>query len=272
MLRVGAFNIAHGRGGELGASNWASNSMQSLRAHMTEIAAQIRDADLDVLVLNEVDFDATWSRRIDQASLIAEKAGFPFCVEQRNMDVSVPLRTYRFGNAILSKLPVRSAQVIRFPPLSRRETLLAGNHDGLNVVLETESGDLRVVAVHLEFRDEDTRVAASRVIQGLVSADKGIPCIAMGDYNSAPTGYAGHRFSSENENAVDVLLNAGWIQGAADPETYMTFPSVKPDRAIDWILASPGLRLGWQTVVRSRLSDHLMVVTELAWRAGGGEQ
>jgi endonuclease/exonuclease/phosphatase family metal-dependent hydrolase len=270
-LQLAAYNIAHGRGGEHGASNWTGASEQQIDDHLARIAEQAEEVGIDILVLNEVDFQSSWSRYINQARSVASQAGFRYVAEQRNVDVSMPFRKYCFGNAILSKYPIKDIRVIRFPPLSRKEAVFAGNHDGLLAHVATPLGDLRVLAVHLEYRSEDVRVECARIVKTLVMEDA-IPIVVMGDFNSSPIFAKGHQTSKSNHNAVDFLLNSGltttrktdmnWVK-------YVTFPSANPVRAIDWILCSPDIEQGYPSVVQSRLSDHLMVTETITFSTKG---
>lgn len=265
FIKLGAYNIAHGRGGQLGVSNWTGNSEAEMLDHLAAIAKQVKEAEIDILVLNEVDFDATWSRRINQAKVIADEAGFDYHVEQRNMDVSLPFRRYSFGNAILSKYPIHKAEFVRFPALSKAEALFAGNHDGLLAEIKTPIGSINALACHLEYRSEDIRSQTARVIKELVSKSE-IPFVAMGDFNSAPSFAQGHLKSSLNENAMDILTNSELLGfGLIDTDwgQYLTFPSEKPNRAIDWILTSPDLEQEDLTVTSSNLSDHLMITARI---------
>ena len=269
-IRVATYNIAHARGGELGASNWSGASKEEVHARLAKIARQVVDADVDILVLNEVDFDATWSRSIDQAAEIARRAGFGYVAEQRNVDVALPVGSFRFGNAILSRYPIANAGVIRFPPFSKLEAALAGNHDGLVAEALTPIGRVRVLAVHLEYRSETVRLLCARIVKTL--AEEGShPLIAVGDFNSIP-GFARRHpeYVPPPETAVDFLLGSGALSvsdASVDWSQYLTFPSARPDRAIDWILSSPSLEQGVPTVVQSDLSDHLMVTVAIGRRA-----
>lgn len=259
-LVVGTFNIAHGRGGQFGASNWTGSSRKELQAHLREIAAQIAAVSPDILVLNEADIDSTWSKNIDQPVFLGESARFPYLVRQRNVDVAFPFLTYRFGNAILSQYPLSDCRRIVFPAYSRRERILAGNHDGLSCSVRTPLGDVRVLAVHLEYRNEATRVRCARVIDEM-AADQKMPLIVAGDFNSAPRGLP-HHDETGGINAMDYLLGGGRLQSLLPPSTaprHMTFPAEKPDRAIDWILTTRDLKAVTRRVHPSQLSDHMML-------------
>ena len=265
-LRVAAFNIAHGRGGAYGAGNWTGLTREEIHAHLKLIADQVQEAEVDIVVLNEVDFQSTWSRGIDQAQAIANYAGFAYCVEQRSIDAALPFLKFRFGNAILSKYPLRDAQVLRFAALSKKERAFAGNHDSLLATVETPLGDLRILAVHFYTRSEDVRVECARSVLSMMEEEE-LPLIALGDYNSTPSDYPNHRKSEANENAMDLLLDSELLavkSEETDAEHYLTFPSASPKMAIDWILSTPGIVQEKVSVIESDLSDHLMVTAQLS--------
>ena len=58
-LRIGTYNIAHGRG--TATSNWEATDRATHLDRCRQIAQRLKPHDLDVLVLNEVDFDSAWS-------------------------------------------------------------------------------------------------------------------------------------------------------------------------------------------------------------------
>lgn len=264
---MATFNIAHARGGEFGASNWTGSSKEEVQSRLAKIARQVSDAGVDILVLNEVDFDASWSRSIDQAEEIARRGGFPYAVEQRNIDVGLPFRSFRFGNAILSRYPIARARAVRFPPYSRWEEALAGNHDAVVAEVATPLGLIRVLAVHLEYRSEEVRLQCARIVKALAAEGSQQPLIALGDFNSIPAFARRHPGYSPAQNAVDVLLSSGGLsvsKAAVDWNRYVTFPSERPDRAIDWVLSAPGLEQEAPTVIESDLTDHLMVVVDVS--------
>ena len=267
-LRVAAFNIAHGRGGKFGASNWQDRSLDELRLHLDQIAVQIQRSGADIVVLNEVDFRSTWSRNLNQAAYIAERAGYRYLVEQRNIDVSIPWFSLQFGNALLSHHPVESAERIEFQPYSRWQRILAGNHDGLLARVQTPSGPVAVAGVHLEVRSEHIRWLAAQRLHELRDESE-IPFVVMGDFNSTPQGFPRSQVSSQGHNALDHLLDtAGFNRDATiiGAPPYFTFPSEGPRAIIDWILVGRGLELSDSAVVASDLSDHLMVTASLCLR------
>lgn len=256
-LTIGIFNIAHGRGGEYGAGNWSKRSRSEIEEHLTAIGSQIREASVDIMILNEVDFNCSWSKNIDQARLIAEEAGFRYVAEQCNYNLSLPFLSYRFGNAVLSRYPIGELEFIDFPPLSKREDLFAGNHDGLLCTVETPLGEIQVIPVHLEYRDEATRLASLEKLKSLYN-EKGKPLIFAGDFNTI--------YRPGVENTIGRLLNSPdfYTLHSKDMKNDYTFPAAAPKRALDFIFTSRQLRQSEKRVYPSLLSDHLMVTTKMS--------
>ena len=77
-LRVACYNIAHGRG--VPFDNWNGESKEVRLQRLLDIATQIREIDADIVALNEVDFDSSWSHGENQAEFLARNAGYPYWV------------------------------------------------------------------------------------------------------------------------------------------------------------------------------------------------
>ncbi len=257
-LTVAAYNIAHARG--LADTNWAGDRDARLR----ELAALIASWDADVVVLNEVDLDATWSGRTNQARVLAERAGYAYRAEQCNYDLWLPGFRIRFGNAVLSRYPIGSARAIDYPAVRGWESAAFGRKRGLVCTLDLGAGrQVRVVAVHWDTRDAAVRAGSAAALAEL-ARDGGPPLIAAGDFNSS--------LLDDSASSTDVagLVETGlfvWAGDTPDGPAPASFPSDTPTRLIDYILAQPPLTLSRFRVVASRLSDHRPVVAEVRWPA-----
>lgn len=260
-LRVAAYNIAHGRGS--GDDNWKGGTAEERAARLRRIAEFLADADLDLVVLNEVDFDAAWSGGVDQAEAIARAAGFPYRVEQRNIDLAVPFFSLRFGNAVLSRHPITEARTIDFPGHAAWETLLAGKKRGLVCTVRLDDArELRLIAIHLDDRSETVRRAAAKMIVA-EKDDTALPVIAAGDFNSVPADFPRAQPDAEGRTALSYLRDEAGFETLPNepPDTKgMTFPSTAPDRVLDWVLVSPPLRIVSREVYPLTESDHRPVI------------
>lgn len=271
-LRVLTYNIAHARGSRLGAANTEGGDREAKLARLRDIGHDLRGLGLDLVFLQEVDFNTWWSHGIDQAAVIAETAGFPYIVRQRTYDTGIPgIRRYDFGNVLLSRLPVEEARRIRLDPFSHWEALFAGNHDAL-VARVRIGGDevIRVIGAHLEYRSEDVRVEAADALLKVQRLDAR-PLILLGDLNSTPPGFPESQSSRTGQNTIELLESFGTLQrrpqrGRASHLDF-TFPTVAPRRIIDWILPDTNWRILEYRVLRDiRHSDHLPVLCTLKRR------
>lgn len=256
-LRIGIYNIAHGRG--TAESNWDGGTPGKRKERLDAIAELLCAADLDVIVLNEVDFDSTWSGGVDQAAWIAQKLRFPHIVEQRNLDFAVPFFRLGFGNAVLSRYPLKSVRAIDYPAHSETEAFLAGKKRGLLCTIELDEGeDIDLLAVHLEHREEDTRVKTAEMIEDLRRASPR-PFFAAGDFNSMPLGFPACETDGAGRSALSVLLDGGGFvtlprETPGDEE--LTFHSQRPELLIDWVLAPSNWSIAEKEVPDTELSDH----------------
>ena len=261
-IRVLAWNLAHGRG-DVGPGlfrNYRGGSEEERIARLARIAAVLRRADADVVVLNEVDFRSSWSGGLNQAEVLARAAGYGTWVQQKNYDVRLPFAVFSFGNAVLTRLPVRGARPVGLPPHSSIEALAAGAKTASVVELDTPLGAVSVVPVHLEPRGGATRRAALPVHDSLRRAEAP-PLLLAGDFNASPPGWP----RAAHTSAVGELLERGWrsarARGAPVPGE-LTHPTPEPRKAIDWILAEPPLWAAEARVFEAdpTLSDHAPVL------------
>ena len=261
-IRVLAWNLAHGRGdaGPGLLRNFRGGGDEERVARLARIAAVLRRADADVVVLNEVDFESTWSGGLNQAEVLARAAGYGSWVEHRNFDVRLPFAVFSFGNAVLARPPVRGVRWVALPAHSRIEALAAGAKSGSVVRLDSRLGPVAVMPVHLEPRSGETRRAALPAIWELHEAEAS-PLVLAGDFNATAPGWPG----ASGPTVVGELLEGGWeslrARGAPGPAE-LTYPMPEPRTAIDWILAEPPLRVVEARVLDADpgLSDHAPVL------------
>ncbi|MHC4952209.1 MAG: endonuclease/exonuclease/phosphatase family protein [Planctomycetota bacterium] len=268
-LRVGCYNIAHGRGGKLGSTNWKGGNRATKTKRIKQIGQLLNEAQLDIIVLNEVDFSSFWSGHLDQAQAIAQEAGYPYIVEQRNIDVAIPFVSLRFGNAILSKYPISETVFLDYPhPSKTQEILVGGFKDGVAATVTLPDGkQIQVAAVHLSLEGEAYRDASVKMILDLQQHSQ-LPMIAMGDFNSTASGYPAHHTGPAGQNSIDTLMANPSLSTQphglpVNPKDF-TFPSEKPVRVIDWIFTSSHWRIQEKNVIESTLSDHLPVTVTLS--------
>ena len=261
-LSIVSFNIAHGRG--TASSNW-TEAGPAKRKRIAAIAQKLKEIDADIVVLNEVDFNSTWSGGQNQAEAIALAAGYQYRVEQRNLDFGFIYGSWQFGNAILSRYPIADAQQIDFPPEAAWEDWLVGCKRGALASVQVASGKtIRVGAVHLEHRSETVRAAGADLLLELNNKEEG-RLILAGDFNSTPFGFPNSNQPSGVNNALDLIFdsNAFHCLPKSKPQASdYTFSTMQPKSIIDWIMVSRQANpeqaspFSQYNVIDTTLSDH----------------
>lgn len=264
FLRIASYNIAHGRG--LAVSNHDGGGSAERLRRLGQIAELLREINADVVVLNEVDFNTSWSYSLNQARFLAEQAGYPFVAEQRNLDLRVLNWTWRFGNAILSRYPIENAELLDLPGTVAWETVLAGKKRGLVCDIRVGGDMLRVVGVHFCHRSESIRVHSARTLLTSIAGSR-YPVIVAGDLNSTPTGFPKSVVDENGVNAMDTLDASGILRRSVENPPAnadgFTFASNKPVSVIDWILIPRAWRFVNYQVHDSVLSDHRLIFADI---------
>ncbi len=88
--------------------------------------------------------------------------------------------------------------------------------------------------------------------------------MVVGDLNST---YPLKKEGVEEATALSHLLDSGLFKtfpDTANQADHYTFPSINPDRVIDWILFPPSWRVITGSVEKNRMSDHLLVAVSLS--------
>lgn len=270
-IRVLTWNIAHGRG-DVGYSlfrNFRGGGEETRLVRLFRIAQVIRSVDPDVVVLNEVDFQALWSGGVNQAEILARATGLRIWVEQRNHDLQLPFAVLEFGNALLTSIPLDTATWVRIPPHRWIEAAAVGAKSASMIRLDAPVGPLAVIPVHLDFRGTDTRMGAVPALERARERESA-PLVLAGDFNAAPPAWPQTGDLADvpgvERTVVGALLDRGWRSprtlGPPGPEAW-TYPVPAADRAIDWVLVEPPLEVLEARVLggTAGLSDHAPVLS-----------
>lgn len=209
-------------------------------AQLYENLDRIADAinSFDIVALQEVDAGSLRSSFINQIEFLASKGGFPYWYHQTNREIGI---LTKHSNGVLSKyealevgdyklpgrIPGRGAMVVRY-----------GNSDN----------PLILIGLHLAL-GKKTRKMQLEFVSEIVNCYDHV--VVMGDMNCQPG-------SPEMNHLLDTT-------NLVDPEHGLkTFPSWKPSRRLDHILASPSLQIHDVHVLDHVLSDHLPIAMEIS--------
>jgi endonuclease/exonuclease/phosphatase family metal-dependent hydrolase len=253
-VRIGTFNILHGRSPEDG------------RVDVDRLADAVKRLDADVLGLQEVDRDQPRSLGADLTAIAAEAMG---AVDHQFVAAlaGTPGGTWMaatgeeqpgsasYGIALLSRYPVISWRVVRLPPMRATVPLwstmtnrpfLARDEPRVAVaaVLDGPFGEVTVCTTHLSFIPGWSAVQLRRLVRSLTGTRE--PLVLIGDLNMQPA-------------------QAARLTGMRSMAAAATFPLHRPVRQIDHVLVRGGLRAtGPADTPLLPLSDHRPLVVPCA--------
>ena len=232
-LRVLSYNIHHGAGTDR-------------KLDLARIADVIKSVTPDIVALQEVDQRVPRSHMIDQPAELARLTGM-HAVFHGN----IPLQGGLYGNAILSRFPIKSSEHILLPNHNQGEQrgLIVATFDSISFP------QLRFIATHFDHRREE--------IERVQSADR-VNKIAL-NHPLAPLLLAGDLNDSPGSETLRVLQKYWQIAGPESP----TIPVGQPKRQIDFILFRPNDRwevLETHVLPESVASDHHAILSVLRLR------
>jgi endonuclease/exonuclease/phosphatase family metal-dependent hydrolase len=227
-LKIATYNI-HG-----GLPAWTA---QAKRQTAARIARVISELDADIVAMQEVPLGG--SENPDLLAQLREATGM-FAVEGATLDT--PKR--RYGNAVLSRFPVRAARTLDLS-FHRREP-----RGALDADIECGGRLIRVVATHLGLSASERSTQVRTLLAAFDNSE--LPVILVGDINEWFV----------RGRALRALVSH--FRSAPAPRT---FPTVCPVFALDRIWMHPGECLVDVTVHRSafarKASDHYPLVARI---------
>ncbi|ROS30515.1 endonuclease/exonuclease/phosphatase family protein [Cellulomonas sp. PhB150] len=250
-MRVATYNIQHGR------------SESDRRVDVERFAAAVRDLDVDVLVLQEVDHHQRRSRRAVLTEVAADAMGgaeHRFVPTMRGVPGlwraagSVPAGRPAYGIAVLSRVPVLEWDVVHLagrPGITWvgsgrvRRPVRDEPRAAVVAVVSTDAGPVTVVGTHLSWLPSWNGHQLDVLVEATSRWPR--PTVLMGDLNMLPA-------------------QAAATSGFTALATGATYPVSTPVRQIDHVLGRGAVRAaGPATTVDTGLSDHRALVVDLAF-------
>lgn len=232
-LRVLCYNIHHGEGldGKL---------------DLERIAKLITENSADLVALQEVDRGAQRTKGLDIPAELGRLTGMKPVFRMNH-----PLNPGEYGNAILSRWPVRDVKNTWLPLISANE-----QRGFLRVTVRFGKKKLIFASTHLDYRGnvEEDRLAGVGKIRELMGEEKADWKIIAGDFNARP--------DSKTYAEMAAQFKDAWAQvGHGDG---FTIPVRRPAARIDyiWFAGDERLRPARAEVLRSEASDHLPLLVE----------
>lgn len=181
------------------------------------MAEAIKKCDADVVGLNEM-YDKSHMEEFDsQTRKLSELTGMKYYKFAK----ACTLEEGTFGNGILSKIPIVSAEVIPVPEEEiKTGTDLYEPRCLLKVKLEN---GFYILVIHFGL-NEDEHIHAVKTVMENLEKEK---CILMGDFNVMPDNAVLNPIKEKMKDTADLFA-----------EPLMSFPSDKPFKKIDYIFVS----------------------------------
>jgi endonuclease/exonuclease/phosphatase family metal-dependent hydrolase len=247
-LRVASYNIANARGDydEL----LKQRPEYVIRHNLDQKIAMLQHEKVDVICMNEVDFDSRRSYGIDQAEYIAKGLCYNHVLKERIF--SVP-GLFDSGNAVISRYPIKFNRLRQYGDnfLKRIKHIFKSYID-----FDVYPGDrkLNFVMTHLDANSINNRHEEISVLLRYIGL-KRYPFVFLGDFNVAP-----------GENGFNRLHESGLLY---NPNIGLpTHPSTDPKRAIDniWISETgrkQGMDIKNYHTVHITTSDHRPIIADI---------
>ncbi len=249
-LRFFSLNVAHARR-NVPAKPYLGR--RKARRNLSEISEALTALAPDVVALQEVDGPSILSGNFDHVATIARQSGFVDHYRGDHNEFGIGRFRMAAGTALLARQPL-------LDPVSHRFAMSWRDTKGFVVAaLEVpEWGGLSVdvVSVHLDFLAPSVRrKQIRRMVDRL--ADRQRPMVVLGDLNCC---------WQHEPRSMDLLVRYLGLQAHEPEASAPTYPTHRPHRRIDWILASPELDFHGYHTVHAPLSDHLVLVADLTMR------
>jgi len=189
----------------------------------------------DLVLLQEVDKDQLRTGRVDQAAYLGKRLGMysTFGANLRGRAGGL------YGNALLSRYPIRSAENSPLPRLPGDE-----QRGLLHAVLDVDGTRMSAYVVHLQHSSTRARMLQIAEVRRLV-ADDDLPKVLGGDFNAHPGSTV---MGVARTIAADTWTAVGRGSG-------LTVPRAAPRGRIDYLLQT-GLVPTDMQVLTPPMSDH----------------
>ncbi|MFO0753479.1 MAG: endonuclease/exonuclease/phosphatase family protein [Thermodesulfovibrionales bacterium] len=217
------------------------------------IAAIIAQYEPDVVALQELDVGRKRTDKVHQAARIAEHLNMDF-----HFHPSFQIGEEQFGNAILSRLPMRMVKAGTLPGFPHRRHEKRG---ALWASVSVGGKELQVFTTHLGLHRKERHVQADTLLGPEWASHSccTAPLVVCGDLNALP-------FSSVYKRFRGSLRDVQLSHSLARPRN--TYPSIYPLARIDHIFSSNEVMVRDLQVPRTRMtstaSDHLPLIVEVS--------
>lgn len=241
-LRVGSYNIkkAMGKDGEDGKVTKAQ-----VQEYIQLLAQDIKDKNLDIVGLQEIDKGCTRTHGLDIAKLVAEAAGYNYYFSR-----AIDYQGGYYGSAILSKHEIKDSRTVVLPrdPAFDNEERVVGV-----VTVNFNGNDIKFLNTHLTVHGNATEIRRAQILKIAELVDGVEGFIVTGDFNTA------------DASARAIIPNSIQVNSS---NRYKTYDNASPIDDIilesNWKVAEAGMN----DAVDKGHTDHNMLWAEIKYTGG----
>lgn len=200
------------------------------------MADAIKRVDADIVGLNEMRSKGERVDYQDQTKELSLLTGMEHFFFAKAIDVR---GNNPYGNAILSKYPIKKAEVISIPdPATKR---FGKPYEPRCILKSIFSNGLAVFVTHFGLNPDEQKNAVDTLLK-VMPFQK---CVLMGDFNLLP-----------DSEILSPLRNRMVDTARLFPAPLFSFPSDSPKRKIDYIFVSPDITIESADIPAIIASDH----------------
>lgn len=246
-VTVMSYNIRYGRGTDF-------------KVDLDRIIRTIREADADIIGMQEVDKETSRVNGIDSAKYIAEKLGMNYVYGP-----NIAVGGGEFGNAIISRYPINFFKNYRLSWQTGHEY-----RGFLLAKIKVEDRNIYFASTHLTHKNAKLRIEQVKDILK-ITRQLTDPLIIVGDFNARAVTIPIMLMNREYNDAHSLYKMVADYRNLSYEDMFdskYTFSSTNPNCRIDYIFLSDDLILdteieGAFQVLPSEGSDHLPVVAKV---------
>ena len=197
----------------------------------------IKKCQADIIGLQEMRDESEAEGYDAQAKIIAEKLGFYYYfAEAIKFDGKNP-----YGNALISRYPIKSAETILIPdPIVREYDGYYETRCLLKAVIDVGEG-LNVFVSHFGLNPDEHRNAVETIVSNITTES----CVLMGDFNVQP-----------DNPVLAPIMEKLYDTAEMFSSPKLTFPTDIPSVKIDYIFVSKDIVVNEADIPEIIASDH----------------
>ncbi len=286
-LRILSLNLNYGAGArhlDLEAGEAHLLDQAEVTARLDRLAQVVSELDIDVLMLQQVDFNSEFGGYFDQAKYLARRLRFGYLARAYSWKHPYapfpdPLRNKMLGPvesgmAVIARVPVLKSSRFSLPSATFDDwwqTTFAPTYCLQMVELAVRDQQLRLFQTHLTNRSSLDRERQGRAVAALVGRESLGKSLLVGTLGAEPPDIRVADAAKPRDNTVPLVRHRMNFQtGISDSElldnpAHETFTNGEGSYVFDYALAEKGLRITSREVVAmpEDVSPHKGLLVEL---------